>query len=215
MIKLDIGCGVNKRQPQPGEDQTPWIGVDQFSFGGKVDVLLRVGAKNIVPLDDNGDPIASPFRHWPWEDNSVDEIHSSHFIEHLDRFERIHFFNETYRVLKPDARMILIAPHSFSERAYGDPTHQWPPVTGFMCYYLSKQGRLQMNPGTDIDNWPLGYSCNFEAAWGYSLHGALQTKAQEVREYAQTFYKEAIQDIQIQCIKRVMPAAQPAAQPPG
>jgi len=37
---------------------------------------------------------------WPFDDDSIDEIHCSHFIEHLTAPERIHFVNEAYRVMK-------------------------------------------------------------------------------------------------------------------
>ena len=35
---------------------------------------------------------------FPFEDSSVDEFHCSHFLEHLTGPERIHFFNELWRV---------------------------------------------------------------------------------------------------------------------
>ena len=77
-LKLDIGCGKNKA---PG-----FHGVDSLDFEG-VDTVLDVRQ--------------TP---WPWEDNSVDEVHSSHFVEHLTNPERVKFWNELYRVMKKGDR---------------------------------------------------------------------------------------------------------------
>ena len=102
MTKLDIGCGKNKKEG--------FLGVDQYAMEG-VDVVMDVRGV------------------WPWEDNSIDEVHSSHFVEHLTATERVHFYNELHRVLKNGAKAMIITPHWASNRAYGDPTHQWPPVS--------------------------------------------------------------------------------------
>lgn len=107
-IRIDLGCGKNKRKD--GE----WIGVDELNFDG-VDVVLNVGKSK-----------------WPWKDGSVDEVHASHFVEHLKPEERIHFVNELFRVLKnpqhQDGKIVsgfatVIVPHWASQRAYGDLTH--------------------------------------------------------------------------------------------
>ena len=97
-MKLDIGCGKNKKEG--------FTGVDQYAMDG-VDVVLNVAKDR-----------------WPWEDGSVEEAHCSHFLEHLDATERIHFYNELYRVLKVGGRATIITPHWASNRAYGDPTHK-------------------------------------------------------------------------------------------
>lgn len=128
-MKLDLGCGKNK--------QEGFHGVDSIAFDG-VDTVMDV---RVTP--------------WPWEDNSVDEVHSSHFLEHLTGPERVEFFNELYRVIKPGAQARFITPHWSHERAYGDPTHQWPPVCGWTYYYLGKSWREGNAPHT-------GYTCDFD-----------------------------------------------------
>ena len=55
-FKLDLGCGKNK--------QAGFVGVDERAFEG-VDVAHDLR------------------RPWPWSDSSVDEVHCSHFLEHL------------------------------------------------------------------------------------------------------------------------------------
>lgn len=128
-FRLDLGCG-----PHPKEGFT---GVDQIAFPG-VD----------IELDLRQYP-------WPWKDNSVDEVHSSHFVEHLTGKERVPFFNELYRVLKPGAKATIICPNWSHERAYGDPTHEWPPISTWTFFYLKKEWRDSQAPH-------VGYTCDFD-----------------------------------------------------
>lgn len=171
-LRLDIGCGQNKK---PG-----FHGVDQFAMPG-VDTVFSIG-----------------FEPWPFADNSVDEVHSSHFIEHLsnlnDKWERTHFFNEMWRVMKAGAKATLIFPHWASNRYYGDPTHK-EPFSEMGFYYLSREWRKVQAPHSDVEWFKHGYSCDFEATWGYSMHPSLLTRHVEYQQNALTFYKEAAQDI--------------------
>ena len=161
-MKLDLGAGKNKRDGFIGVDCRAFDGVDQV-------VDLR--------------------QPWPWENESVEEVHSSHFVEHLTASERIHFVNELYRVLKNGAKATVIVPHWNSNRAYGDLTHQWPPVSEFWFYYLSKAWREQNAPHNDA------YTCDFQATWGYSMHPDLVVRNQDYQQHALQFWKEAAQDI--------------------
>jgi SAM-dependent methyltransferase len=167
-IKLDIGCGGNKK--------AGFTGVDRIAFPG-VDIV-----------HDFNDP-------WPWEDGTVDEVHCSHCFEHFDATERMHFINELYRVLKPGAKCTLIAPHWSSCRAYGDPTHKWPPVSEFCFFYWKKEWRMANAPHTDASNLKGGFNCNFEVTWGYSLNPEVAQRNQEYQQYAMTYLKEACQDV--------------------
>lgn len=163
LVKLDIGCGINKK--------AGYLGVDIKNFAG-VDV------------------VADLRNQWPWEDNSVDEVNASHVLEHFTATERIHFMNELYRVLKPGSKATIITPHWSSARAYGDLTHQWPPVSEFWYYYLSKEWRKTNAPHQDDQ-----YSCDFEATWGYNLRPDLASRNQDYQMFAMCNYKEAAQDI--------------------
>lgn len=178
-IKLDIGCGKNKKPD--------FIGVDQYAMEG-VDVVHDV---RIAP--------------WPWEDNSVEEVHCSHFLEHLTGKERIGFLNELYRVMKPGAKATIITPHWCSNRAYGDFTHQWPPVSEMSFYYLSKEWRKTQAPHTDSEINPEGYTCDFAATWGYSFTNDLAVRNQEYQQFALMNYKEAAQDLHATLVKMVAP----------
>lgn len=167
-LKLDLGCGPNKLAGFHGVDNISFVGVDTVHD-------LR--------------------RAWPWEKESVSEVHCSHFLEHLTGVERIHFWNELYRVLQPGAKAQIVVPHWASGRAYGDPTHQWPPVVEFSFYYLDKGWREQNAPHC-------GLTCDFMATWGYSVAPAWQAKAQEAQLFAMTHYREVAQDLIATVTKR-------------
>lgn len=171
-IKLDFGCGPNKKDG--------FLGVDIIGFKG-VDFVVDVGSAK-----------------WPWADNSVSEAHASHFLEHLtnlnDKWERVHFFNELYRVMEKGAKCTLIFPHWASNRYYGDPTHK-EPFSEMGFYYLSREWRAGNASHTDIGFNVNGYDCNFIATWGYALRQDLHTRNAEYQQYALANFKEAAQDI--------------------
>lgn len=115
-LKLDLGCGQNPKEGFEGVDlnaPNPTHRVDLFKF---------------------------PF---PWADNSVDEIHCSHFAEHIpardieerdlsdpERTELLGkdflfaFMDECYRVLRPGGKMVIQVPCGRNDRAFQDPTHR-------------------------------------------------------------------------------------------
>lgn len=168
-IKLDFGCGPHKREGFQGVDATAFVGVDHV-------VDLRV----------------TP---WPWNDESVAEAHASHFVEHLTAMERCAFVNELYRILVPGGTCQMIVPHWASNRAYGDPTHQWPPVAEMWFYYLNREWRMANAPHTDAAHLPGGFNCNLQATWGYSLRQDLLVRNQQYQQDAIQNYKEVCQDL--------------------
>jgi SAM-dependent methyltransferase len=94
-LKLDIGCGLRKREGFIGIDMSNDVGAD-------------------VVLDVETQPL-------PFDDSSVDEIYCAHTIEHLHGL--IPFMNECYRVLKPHGWMTVLAPYYTAIQASQDPTH--------------------------------------------------------------------------------------------
>jgi ubiquinone/menaquinone biosynthesis C-methylase UbiE len=167
-LKLDLGCGKNKKEGFIGVDRKPFEGVDVV-----VDLLQP----------------------WPWKDNSVDEINMQHALEHFTGEERVHILNEMYRVLVKDGKATISTPHWCSSRAYGDFTHKWPPVGEMFYFYLLKKWRMANSPDNDIEWNPKGYSCNFEVTMGHTIHQEFVTKHQDKQMYALQFYKEAAQDL--------------------
>ena len=168
MLRLDLGCGPNKKADHIGVDVREFPGVDVVGDLGK-------GA-------------------WPWEADSVDEVHCSHMLEHLSWPERVFFFNELHRVMKKGAKAVIIIPHWASARYHGDPTHK-EPMSEFAFYYLNAEWRKGNAPHTD-------YTCDFDSTWGYSVHPALQARNPEYQQYALTWFKEAAQDLMATVVKR-------------
>jgi hypothetical protein len=170
LLKLDLGCGKNKREG--------FTGVDAIAFD-TVDVQLDIGT--------------SP---WPWGDNTVEEAHCSHFVEHLTASQRIHFVNELHRVLIPRGRASVITPHWASNRAYGDLTHQWPPVSEMWFFYLDKTWRATNAPHNTF------YTCDFECTWGYGMRPDLIVRNAEFQQWAMANFKEAVQDMHCTMVAR-------------
>lgn len=169
-LKLDIGCGTRKQEGFHGIDIKPFDGVD---------TVLNAGTDT-----------------WPWADGSVEEAHCSHFVEHLTQQQRIHFANELCRVLKVGAKTTVITPHWASARAYGDMTHQWPPVSEWWFYYLNKPWRDANAPHNDF------YTCDFDFSLGHSMHQGIMPWNVERQTYALTWFKEAAQDIICTLVKK-------------
>ena len=175
-IKLDVGCGPNKKEG--------YLGIDSINFPN-IDFVRDLRTEKL-----------------PCGNNTVEEIHASHFVEHLTAVERIHLMNESYRVLEPGGKFILICPYWSSGRAYGDPTHQWPPISDFWFYYLDRSWRKTCARHTDKEYWDKGYDCDFQTTWTFFLHDHILNKEADYQNFAIAFYKEAVQDICATLIKR-------------
>ncbi len=168
-LKLDIGCGKNKR---PG-----FAGVDAIDFPG-VDHVLDVRK--------------TP---WPFVADSVQEVYCSHFVEHLTGAERVGFFNELYRVMAWEATARVIVPSWTNDCAYGDPTHQWPPVSGWMVFYLEKSWRDRNAPH-------VGYTCDFDGRTATSSEQWLNTQNQDVKTFAVQHYVNSASELIFTLVKR-------------
>lgn len=167
-LKLDLGSGPHVREG--------FEGADIIDFGQKYVLDLR--------------------KKWPWKDNSVDEVNSAHTVEHLDSDERVFFFNELYRVLKPGAKAYILVPYYMSTRAYGDPTHKWPPISEMFWSYLNRNWRATQAPH-------VGYRCDFDFTYGYSLQEPWASRSEETRQFALMHYKEVAADMMATLIKKV------------
>ncbi|MCK4462822.1 MAG: class I SAM-dependent methyltransferase [Candidatus Omnitrophica bacterium] len=88
-VKLDIGCGKNK----VSED---FIGLD---IKKPADIVMDVSEKKL-----------------PFGNESVDEIYSSHLLEHVEN--PVFVLKEIYRVLKKDGMLTLQYPHFTDYRAH-------------------------------------------------------------------------------------------------
>ena len=83
-VRLDIGCGEHPQKEH--------IGIDVRNCGQEIIWDIRHGI--------------------PFPDNSVDEVYTCHFLEHLAVDEDIEFFREVFRVLKVGGLFRSYLPHS-------------------------------------------------------------------------------------------------------
>lgn len=164
VLKLDLAAGQNVREG--------FEGVDIFEGSTHVMDLLRFP--------------------WPWADNSVDELHCSHFVEHLpmefvdehgnyvpcgtpgakDMFFK--FFDECWRILKPGGWFTVIVPCLRNNRAFQDPTHRrFLPAEAF--FYLFKNFR-------DVNKLNhYNVQCNYEGSINPTVSQDMNLRSQEVQ----------------------------------
>ncbi len=167
-LKLDLGCG---EVPREG-----FTGVDLYAKGAKKVNLFKFP--------------------WPWKSNSVEEIHSSHFFEHVPQIIRVRFMDEVYRVLIPGGKATFITPYWSSMRAVQDPTHQWPPICEASYLYFNKKWRE--------DNKLTHYlgKCDFDFTFGYSADQEMASRDQNVQAFWVKHYINTAQDLQVVMTKR-------------
>jgi hypothetical protein len=98
-MKLNLGCGNKKL--------LGFVNVDKF----RTDSTDQVVDLEMTP--------------WPWNDNSVDEIHLIHALEHIGQSSDVYLkiFQEIYRISKNNSKIKIHVPHPRHENFLGDPTH--------------------------------------------------------------------------------------------
>lgn len=149
-MKLDLGSGLRPADGFEGVDRLP-------------------GATHVFELG-TGDP-------WPWSDDSIEALRSSHFIEHVPACDvfvtdwdldprpvgdvpgywvdaLVRFFNEAFRVIVPGGSFELIWPAAQSGRAFQDPTHRRFIPTEQLDYWSRDYRRVM---GLEF----LGATCNW------------------------------------------------------
>ena len=166
-FKLDIACGHNK---QPG-----FYGID---------------LRKLPEVDQEVNLEAFP---WPFDDESVDEIFCSHYVEHTT--DLIKFMDEVYRILKTGAKATIVAPYYSSVRAWQDPTHK-RAISEFTFMYFNKGWR-------DVNKLEhYGIKSDFDFTYGYVVDPAWVNRSEETRAFAIKFYINAVSDIQVVLTKR-------------
>jgi len=161
-IKLNIACGQIKMEGFVGIDKT------------KTDTTDIVHDLEIRP--------------WPLEDNSIDEIYCSHYVEHVH--DLISFVDEMYRIMKKGSKATIIAPYYANMRAVQDPTHVRSICEASFLYY-NKQWR----DTNKLDHY--GIKSDFNFSYGYMLTPDWAVRSQEARDFAIRHYNNVVSDIQI------------------
>ena len=98
-MRLNLGCGFNKLDGCVNVDKSPDCRPDKV-----VDL-------EVFP--------------WPFGDDSVDEIHMIHVLEHLGAQSDVYLniFKEMYRICCPNAKIRIVVPHPRHDHFLDDPTH--------------------------------------------------------------------------------------------
>lgn len=149
LLKLDLAAGQRPREGFEGVDIWPQ-------------------SKHVVDLTKYP---------WPFADNCAEELHCSHYMEHVPAREiedrdlvkvdsltdRINFlgkdhlfafFDECYRILAPGGTMRVIVPALRNNRAFQDPTHRrFIPAETFL-YFSAEWRKINM-----LDHYRA--DCNF------------------------------------------------------
>lgn len=134
VIRLDLGCGNNKKEG--------FIGVDITAIGTQADLSWDLMKK--YP--------------WPYDDGAVEELFCSQFFEHVPAYLRVSFMTEAWRVLKVGGIFTLITPFAWSHRSVQDFTHEWPPIVPESYLYFSRKWRED----TGMNHAAYEMKCDFE-----------------------------------------------------
>ena len=95
MMRLNIGCGRKEKWVEGFE------GVDKINHGQKY--------------------VFDVEKSWPLTNNLIDEIYSSHCLEHIKNIN--YFMREMWRTMKPNAIATIIVPYYRWEGSFRDPSH--------------------------------------------------------------------------------------------
>jgi predicted SAM-dependent methyltransferase len=167
MVKLDIACGQNKADGFTGIDRADLPGVQ------------IVHDLEVYP--------------WPIADDSVDEARCMHYVEHTN--DLIAFMNEVYRILKPQAQILIVAPYYSHMRAWQDPTHKRA---------ISEASFLYFNHDWMVANKleHYGIKADFDFSYGYSLEPMWASRSEEARNFAIKHYINVIMDVNVIMTKK-------------
>jgi predicted SAM-dependent methyltransferase len=185
-VILDLGCGDNKVTTQMLLESNLIVPTDQIE-------IIGVDNQKCPSVDKIHDLTKFPY---PFKDNSVDVIYSSHFVEHLTGEQRIKFYNEIYRILKPGCKIRVIHPYYKSSRAVQDPTHQWPPICEESYLYWTKDFREVNKLGHYLGD------CNFTFQMFYTfMDNSWLQKNEETRNHAIKHYFNVVADMIVDLTK--------------
>jgi predicted SAM-dependent methyltransferase len=108
-----------------------------LDMGSSADVSRQMKGSISVDMDKNANPdIVYDLNDYPYpfNDASVDAIHMSHCLEHLD--DPVRFLEEAYRILKHDGTLIIKVPHFSSATSFASLVHKHHfGVTTFKSQY--------------------------------------------------------------------------------
>ena len=106
LVKLNLGCGL---QVQEG-----WLNVD-YALGARLTrlPLFHIFSEKLSLFNVDWDSrifIHDLRKRFPWGDQTVDVIYSSHTLEHFSQEEGLLFLNECHRVLRNGGLIRIVVP---------------------------------------------------------------------------------------------------------
>lgn len=132
---------------------------------------------------------------YPFADASVDEVYSSHVVEHVP--DLILFMNEVHRILKPGGEVEIRHPYAMSKRAFQDPTHvRFIPEETWA--YFSKAWRV----ANGLDHYPITADFDVLVISGDGMDATFAQRNQESLEFARRHYWNVIADLVVRLKKR-------------
>jgi predicted SAM-dependent methyltransferase len=171
-VKLDLGCGKHLKEG--------FIGVDKFK-DTQADIVH--------------DLLQFP---WPFQDESVDEIHCSHFLEHVPGKLRGAFLDEVFRVLKTGSKVAFIVPAYNHQRAVQDFTHEWPPICPNSFWYFNRAWR----EANGLTHGDYDLACDFDLQISGAMEPAWSTRSLEAQAFASAHYMNITADLWAVLTKR-------------
>ena len=122
---LEIGCGRGDFLTAFQNENFDCVGIDRERSSIEMSHHLK-----IFKCDISKD-------RFPFDDNLIDIVYHKSVIEHL--YDPIHLMQETYRVLKPGGKLIILTPdwHTQMKNFYEDFTHSRPYDRGAMTDLLA------------------------------------------------------------------------------
>ena len=203
-LKLDLGCGQNCNVADIQLSRENLNCDHRWTFNGfqaTCKLCDSTGTKftgvDFVKCD--GVDIVHDLTKFPYplEDESVDEVFSAHFIEHLDGFERRKFMEEIWRILTPYGKVKFVHPYYKSVRAIQDYSHKFPPIAENSYFYWNRKWI------TDNKLEHYNIKCDFEVKNIFYIwqDGAWANKAEEARNFAIDKYWNVVADMVVELEK--------------
>jgi SAM-dependent methyltransferase len=185
-IKLDLACGNNCKPGFVGVDISP--DTQAQIICDLEDIRWMFLPKNNIDVDEFKKKY-NLCEDFTLPDNSVGEIFSSHYIEHITDLKS--FMEEIYRIVIPGGLVTFIAPYYSSVRAMQDFTHK---------RFISENTFLYWNQEWLKANGLLHYevNCNFNIVTiKHYYTPEWQNRAEAAKEYAKKYYINVIMDIEV------------------
>jgi predicted SAM-dependent methyltransferase len=137
-MRLNLGCGHDKREGWLNVDASPAAGPDQ-----------------LVDLE------SLP---WPWPDDAAEEVLLKHVLEHLGQRTETYLgiMRELWRVCRHGAKVRIVVPHPRHDHYLNDPTHVRPITPQGLELFSQRKNREWREKGIANSTLALHLGIDFE-----------------------------------------------------